>query len=89
MTEQSHFPYQEEAKLITDIIHFFTDRLPHAVGETAEHLDEAVLSTELFRELSTRTAEELAGLEISRDELPKVAAAASGLIVVANDRKKN
>jgi hypothetical protein len=67
----------------------FTDRLPHAVGETAELLDEAALSRELFEVLSTETDEELAGLGIARDELSKVAAAASGLFVVANDRRKN
>jgi hypothetical protein len=89
MTEQQHLPYEEEAQLFTDIINFFTDRLPHAVGETAELLDEAALSRELFEVLSTETDEELAGLGIARDELSKVAAAASGLFVVANDRRKN
>ena len=89
MTDQPHLPYAEEARLFTDIIEFFTDRLPHAVGETAELLDEAALSRELFEVLSTETDEELAGLGITRDELSKVAAAASGLFVVANDRKKS
>ena len=87
MTDPSHLPYEEEAKLFTDIIQFFTDRLPHALGDTVEHLDEAALSRELFETLSTQTDEELASLGISRDELSKVAAAASGLFVVANNRQ--
>lgn len=89
MTEQSHLPYEEEAQLFTDIVNFFTDRLPRAVGETAELLDEAALSRELFEVLSTETDDELAGLGITREELSKVAAAASGLFVVANNRRKN
>ena len=89
MTDQSHHPFEEEARLFTDIIEFFTDRLPHALGETAELLNEAALSRELFDNLSIRTDEELAGMGITRDELSKVAAAASGLFVVANNRKKN
>jgi hypothetical protein len=89
MTDQSHLPFEEEARLFTDIIEFFTERLPHAVGDTAELLDEAALSMELFEVLSTQTDDELAGLGISRDELSKVAAAASGLFVVANNRRKN
>jgi hypothetical protein len=78
MTEQQHLPYEEEAQLFTDIVNFFTDRLPHAIGETAELLDEAALSKELFEVLSTETDDELAG-----------SAAASGLFVVANNRRKN
>ena len=89
MTDQSHLPYEEEAQLFTDIIKFFTDRLPHAVGDTVEHLEEAALSMEMFNSLSILTDEELAGKGIHRDELSKVAAAASGLFVVANNRWKN
>jgi hypothetical protein len=87
MTDPSHLPYAEEAKLYTEILDFFTERLPHAFGDTAEHLDEAALAMELFEVLSAETDEELAGLGITRDELSKVAAAASGLFVVANNRK--
>jgi hypothetical protein len=88
MTDPSHLPYAEEAKLYTDIIQFFTEKLPHAVGDAAELLDEAALSMELFENLSTCTDEELAAMGIHRDDLSKVAAAASGLFVVANNRKK-
>lgn len=87
MADQTHLPFEEEAKLITDIIEFFTDRLPHAVGDSVEHLDEAALSTELFNYLSNRTDEELAGMGLHRDDISKVAAAASGLFAVANNRK--
>ena len=89
MAEQSHLPFEEEAQLFTDIITFFTDRLPHAVGETVEHLDEAALSTELFENLSLCSDEDLAGMGIHRDELSKVAAAASGIFAVANNRRNN
>lgn len=87
MADQSHLPFEQEAKLFTDIIEFFTDRLPHAIGESVEHLDEAALSRELFENLSARTDEELAQMGIHRDELSKVAAAASGLFLVANNRE--
>jgi hypothetical protein len=63
-------------------------KLPHAVGDAAELLDEAALSMELFENLSTCTDKELAAMGIHRDDLSKVAAAASGLFVVANNRKK-
>ena len=89
MAIQSHLPFDEEAQLFTDIMEFFTDRLPHAVRKTVEHLDEAALSRELFDTLSTRTDEELAGMGISRGTLSKVAAAASGLFVVANSHHKH
>jgi hypothetical protein len=87
MTDPSHLPYEEEAKLFTDIIQFFTDRLPHAIGDTTDHLSEAALSMELFEALSAQTDEDLAKMGISRDELSKVAAAASGLFIVANNRQ--
>ena len=89
MSEQMERPYDKEAQLFTDIIQFFTDRLPHAIGDSVEHVDEALLSRELFEELSARTDEELAESGISRDELSKVAAAASGLFWVANNRKNH
>ncbi|MDX1483546.1 MAG: hypothetical protein R3229_03595 [Alphaproteobacteria bacterium] len=88
MSTQDHLPYEEEARLFTDIIEFFTERLPHAIGETAEHLDEAALSMELFQTLSTKDDAELKEIGITRDELSKVAAAASGLFVVANNRRR-
>jgi hypothetical protein len=88
MTDPDQLPYADEAKLYTEIIEFFTERLPHAVGDTAEHLDEAALSMELFETLANETDEELAGLGITRDEISKVAAAASGLFAVANNRQK-
>ncbi len=87
MANQTHIPYEEEAQFFTDIIKFFSTRLPHAISDTVDHLDEAALSTELFQELSTRTDEELSGMGIARDELSKVAAAASGLLAVANERR--
>jgi len=88
MSDPSRLPYADEAKLYTDIVEFFTEKLPHAVGDVAELLDEAALSMELFENLSTCTDEELAAMGIHRDDLSKVAAAASGLFVVANNRKK-
>ncbi|MDH3241817.1 MAG: hypothetical protein OEO83_14250 [Alphaproteobacteria bacterium] len=89
MSEQKHIPFEEEARLFTDILAFFTDKLPHAVGDTVEHLDEAALSSELFRNLSLCSDEDLASMGIHRDDLPKVAAAASGLFVVANNRTRD
>lgn len=88
MSEQKHLPLEQEARLFTDIIQFFTEKLPHAFGETVEHLDEAAVSSELFRNLSLCSDEELAKMGIHRDDLSKVAAAATGLFVVANDQKK-
>lgn len=84
MANQTHLPFEEEAKLLGAVVRFFTARLPHAVGETVEHFDAATLSKELFEDLSARGDEELAGLGIGRDELSKVAAA-SGLLVGANN----
>ena len=89
MADQNQLPYEQEARLFSDIVEFFTDRLPHAIGQTGELLDEAALSNELFVELSTRTDEDLARSGIGRDELSRVAAAASGLFLVANNRKKH
>ena len=43
MSDINHLPYEEEAKLMTDIINFFTERLPHATGDALELLDEAAL----------------------------------------------
>ena len=86
MSEQKHFPYEEEAKLFADIIRFFSDRLPHAISDTADHLDEAALSTELFESLSLCSDDELAEQGINRDDLSKVAVAASGLLAVAKRR---
>ena len=83
MSDQKHLPFEEEAKLFTDIMRFFSDRLPHAIGDTANHLDEAALSTELFESLSLCSDDELAEQGINRDDIPKVAAAASGLLAVA------
>ena len=87
MSDQKHLPYEEEAKLFSDIIDFFTTQLPHSVGDTIEHIDEAAISTELFLNLSLCTDEELAQRGIHRDDISKVAAAASGLFVVANNQK--
>lgn len=87
MVDPSQLPYADEAELYTDIIEFFTEKLPHAVGDAAELLDEAALSKELFENLSTCTDEDLAKMGIHRDDISKVAAAAAGLFVVANNRK--
>jgi hypothetical protein len=87
MSEQKHLPYEEEARLFSDILAFFIDRMPHAVGDTMDHLDEAALSSELFRNLSLCTDEELAARGIHRDDVSKVAAAASGLFAVVNNRQ--
>jgi hypothetical protein len=89
MSEQKNLPFEEEAQLFTDIIAFFTEKLPHAVEDTVEHIDEAALSRELFENLSACTDEELASMGIHRDELSKVAAAASGLFVAANNRRNS
>ncbi len=89
MNEQKHIPYEQEAQLFTDILAFFTDKLPHAVGDTAEHLEEAALSSELFENLTLCSDEELGSMGIHREDLAKVAAAASGIFVVANNRKPN
>ena len=87
MIGPKHIPYEQEAQLFTDILTFFTEKLPHAVDDTAEHLEEAALSSELFRNLSLCSDEDLASMGIHRDDLSKVAAAASGIFVVANNRK--
>ena len=87
MLDQKHLPYEEEAKLVSDIIRFFTGKLPHAVGDAIDHVDEAALSTRLFENLSLCSDDELAGRGIRRDDISKVAAAASGLLVAANRRR--
>ncbi|HSR55011.1 MAG TPA: DUF1127 domain-containing protein [Alphaproteobacteria bacterium] len=86
MSEQRHIPYEAEAQLFTDILQFFSEKLPHAVGDTVEHIDEAALSSELFRNLSLCSDEELADMGIHRDDIPKVSAAATGLFIIANSR---
>ncbi len=85
MANQTPLPFEEEAKLLGAVVQFFTARLPHAVCETVEHFDAATLSKELFEDLSARGDEELAELGIGRDELSRVAAAASGLLAGANN----
>ncbi len=84
MLDQKHLPYEEEAKFFSDIIRFFGNRLPHAISDTFDHIDEAALSTELFENLSLCSDDELAERGIHRDDISKVAAAASGLLVAAN-----
>jgi hypothetical protein len=89
MTNPNHIPYAEEAQFFADIMKFFGTRLPHAISYTIEHLDEALLSRDLFQELSAQSDEELSEMGIARDELSKVAVAASGLLGVANKRRLN
>ena len=87
MSDINHLPYEEEAKLMTDIINFFTERLPHATGDALELLDEAALGAELFENLSARTTAVLAELGIERDDLSRVSAAAAGLFIIAHKNK--
>ena len=81
MTVPTNYPYKEEAQLFIKIAQFFFVRLPQVIGNAAECLTKAALSTEIFKKLSIRSNEELRKLGISRSELPRVAAATSGLFL--------
>ncbi len=81
MTVPTNYPYKEEAQLFIKIAQFFCVRLPQAIGNAAECLTKAALSTEIFKELSIRSNEELRKLGIARSEIPRVAAATSGLFL--------
>ena len=79
-----HFPYEEEARVLTDVLDFFIHKLPHAIEETAEHIDEAELARELFDQLSDLSDEELAKRGLHREDIAKAASAAAGLFRVAH-----
>lgn len=79
-----HLPYEEEAKVLQDIIDFFIDKLPHAIEETAEQIDEAQLSHNLFEQLSQLNDEELAKRGLHREDIAKAAALAASLFRIAH-----
>lgn len=79
-----HLPYEEEAQLMTDVLEFFVHKLPHAIEEAAEQLDEATLANTLFEQLSELGDEELAKLGLHREDIAKAASAAAGLFGVAH-----
>ncbi|MGE0650123.1 MAG: hypothetical protein AB7P12_00025 [Alphaproteobacteria bacterium] len=79
-----HIPYEEEAQLMLDVVNFFVHKLPHALEATAQHFDEAALSSTLFSRLSQMTDDELAERGLHRDDIPKAAAAAAHLFAVAH-----
>ena len=84
-----HLPYEEEARMLSDVIEFFIHRLPHAVGETVNHLDEAALSTELMHRLEVMSDEDLAGMGLHRDDIPRISASLAGLFKVAHKAANN
>lgn len=79
-----HLPYEEEAKFLSDVIGFFIHRLPHAIGETMDHLDEAALSTELMHRLEVMTDDDLKEMGVHRDDLAKISSSLAGLFKVAH-----
>ncbi|MFM2129623.1 MAG: hypothetical protein RL477_1169 [Pseudomonadota bacterium] len=79
-----HFPYEEEARVLTDVLDFFVHKLPHAIEETAEHIDEAELARELFDQLSDLSDEELAKRGLHREDIARAASAAAGLFRIAH-----
>ena len=81
MTVPTNYPYKEEAQLFIKMAQIFFVRLPQVIGNAAECLTKAALSTEIFKKLSIRSNEELRKLGIARSELPRVAAATSGLFL--------
>lgn len=89
MAEKEHLPYEEEAHVLTDIMNFIFERLPHAIGESIEHLDEAQVASLLVEDLEAKPDEELTAMKIKRDDIPKIAGAAAGLFRIANLTKKS
>lgn len=79
-----HLPYEEEARMLSEVVDFFIHRLPHAIEDTAEHLDEAALSSALFGRLSQMTDDDLAEMGLHRDDIPSVAANMAGLFNIAH-----
>ena len=62
-----HLPYEEEARMLSDVIEFFIHRLPHAIGATVDHIDEAALSTELMHRLEVMSDDDLKGMGLHRE----------------------
>lgn len=79
-----HYPYEEEAQLMLDVINFFIHKLPHALEETAQHLDEAELAHELVDQLEQLSDDELAKRGLHRDDIVPAASAAAGLFKIAH-----
>ena len=89
MADPKHLPYEEEAHVITDIMNFIFEKLPHSIEESIEHVDEARLASRLVEDLESKTDDELAALKIKRDDIAKIAGHAAGLFHIANQEKKS
>ena len=94
--KKRHLPYEEDAQIFTNVLMFFVEKLPHAMGvafhdlkEMAEELDEAELSSELFNRMSSMTEEQLEALGLHREDIAKVSAHSAGLLRVAHKHVRN
>lgn len=79
-----HLPYEEEVELMSEVIDFFIHRLPHATGETIEHISQANLANDLVKRLEQMTDDDLADLGLHRDDIPEMAANLAGLFKIAH-----
>jgi hypothetical protein len=68
-----------------DVVNFFIHTLPHALEDTAKHLDEAALASTFSNRMEDLSDGQLTELGVHRDDIPVVAAAAAGLFRVANN----
>ena len=84
-----HLPYEEEARMLSDVIEFFIHRLPHAIGATVDHIDEAALSTELMHRLEVMSDDDLKGMGLHRSDISKISASLAGLFKVAHKAASN
>lgn len=84
-----HLPYEEEVKLMGEVIDFFIHRLPHATGETIEHISQANLANELVQRLEQMSNDDLAALGLHRDDIPEMAASLAGLFKIAHKASNN
>jgi hypothetical protein len=80
-----HLPYEEEARLMTDVVHFFIHKLPHALEMTAQHFDEAALSNAMVEQMEAMSDGQLSEIGVQRDGIPKLAASAAHIFKFANN----
>ncbi len=96
MTEQHepsdlprHFPYEEEAKILTDIFGLFAEKLPHLVQHIIDDIDEGLMSRDLYEQLSALSDETLKQAGLERADIPKLVAAIVEFAHLAAKSKNN
>lgn len=81
-------PHADQARVVSDIVDFFTDRLPTFVAREFDNYDLAWAEAELFRALAALPDRRLKKLGLDRADLPAFVLSTFHLIRVSEKRRK-